>query len=336
MTIFITGGAGYIGSHILIELIKQGYDIVIADNFSNSSPKIIERIKHLTGSNLLSYNMDLQDEKKLNMIFASHKFEAVIHLAGLKVVNKSTAVPLKYYSNNVGSTLSLCRVMQKHDVKKIIFSSSATVYSSNNTMPLTESSSVGNCTNPYGWTKLMCEQILQDVVSANNDWSLVILRYFNPIGAHKSGKIGENPLGVPSNLMPYIAQTAIGLRENISVFGNNYDTPDGTCIRDYIHITDLAKAHIAAIKYVKSHAGSNIFNIGTGKGTSVLELINTFERTSGITISKKIVERRNGDLPICYTNTQKANQELGWATKKTIEEACEDSWRWQKMNPYGI
>jgi len=327
--ILVTGGAGYIGSHIILELLAQGFDVVSVDNFSNSRPEVADRLKRVSGRDFPFYEMDVRDENMLDHIFATHKIDCAIHLAGMKAVGESVKTPLAYYANNIDSTIALCNTMQKHGVRKFIFSSSATVYSSGNAMPLTEDSAIGNCSNPYGWTKFINEQILQDIVAASSDWAVVILRYFNPIGAHESGEIGEDPRDIPNNLMPYITQVAIGKREYLSIFGNDYDTDDGTGVRDFIHVVDLAKGHVAAIQYLKTHAGTSVFNLGTGRGTSVLELVSMFENVSGITIPKKIVGRRRGDLAICYAATDKARKELGWVAEKTIKDACIDSWRWQ-------
>jgi UDP-glucose 4-epimerase len=279
--------------------------------------------------------MDVRDAATLDKVFAAHDVGCVIHFAGLKAVGESVSVPLRYYANNLDSTIALCNAMQKHGVGKFIFSSSATVYSGDNPMPLTEDSAVGNCINPYGWTKFMCEQILRDAAAASDGWAVALLRYFNPIGAHESGQIGEDPRDIPNNLMPYIAQTAVGRLECLSVFGDDYDTPDGTGVRDYIHVVDLAKGHVAAIKHLEGCPGTSIFNLGTGKGTSVLELVDAFEQASGVTIPKKIAGRRPGDLPVCYAGTDKAKRELGWTAEKTIHDACADSWCWQSKNPRG-
>jgi len=336
MKILVTGGAGYIGSHTCIELIEQGYDVVVLDNFSNSKPEAVKRVKQLSGNDFLFYQADARDEAALDEVFQKHPdIGCVIHFAGLKAVGESVSFPLMYYANNLQSTITLCEAMKRHSVKKFIFSSSATVYSGDNEMPLTEVSKTGNCTNPYGWTKYMCEQILRDTAAVNPDWSVVLLRYFNPIGAHSSGQIGEDPAGIPNNIVPFITQTAVGRRDCLSVFGTDYPTPDGTCIRDYIHVSDLAKGHVAAIRYCEKHKGAEVFNLGTGRGTSVLEMIAAFESATGIKIPCKITERRPGDLPESYAATDKAATVLGWRVEKNIADACADSWRWQSSNPHG-
>jgi len=335
MRIFVTGGAGYIGSHTILELIKQGYDVVAIDNFSNSKPEAIKRVKELAGCDFPFYDADLRDCMQLDRIFAEHDIDCVIHFAGLKAVGESVGKPIEYYANNINTTIALCDAMKKHGVNRIIFSSSATVYDAADEMPLTESSHTGGCTNPYGWTKFMCEQILTDAVNAYDGWSVSLLRYFNPIGAHESGRIGEDPQDIPNNLMPYIAQTAVGRLPFLSVFGDDYDTPDGTGVRDYIHVTDLVIGHVAAIRYLEAHSGVSIFNLGTGNGVSVLELVSAFEEATGVKIPKKKAPRRPGDIPICYASIDKAKKELGWEAKKSLRDACADTWRWQKNNPNG-
>ena len=335
MTVLVTGGAGYIGSHTCLELITQGYDIVVVDNFSNSKLEAVQRTKQLAKCDYAFYQTDMRDQEALDKIFAAHDIDCVIHFAGLKAVGESVEIPLSYYGNNLDSTIRLCEAMKKHSVNRLIFSSSATVYSGDNEMPLTETSNIGNCNNPYGWTKFMCEQILRDTANADKSWSVVLLRYFNPIGAHESGAIGEDPACIPNNLMPFIAQTAVGRREYLPVYGNDYPTKDGTGVRDYIHISDLAKGHVAAINYAEIHSGAEVFNLGTGRGTSVLELVSAFEEASGRQIPYKIVPRRQGDLPFCYAATDKAKAVLGWVAEKTIADACKDSWRWQSSNPMG-
>jgi len=327
--ILVTGGAGYIGSHTCVELLKNNYEIIVVDNFANSQPSVIERVKKISGKDFHFYEADVCNEDALNKICIEHRPDCVIHFAGLKAVGESVKVPLSYYENNLGSTIALLKVMKKNDIRHIIFSSSATVYNGKNTMPLTEDSETGGCTNPYGWTKYMCEQIISDAVSAEGNWSAVLLRYFNPIGAHESGLIGENPIGIPNNIMPYLSQVANGKLEKLSVFGNDYDTVDGTGVRDYLHVTDLAAGHVAAIKYCANETGTHVFNLGTGKGTSVLEMINDFEKVNGVKVPYAIVSRRIGDLAICYADPSKAGALLNWRTEKTLEEAYADVWRWQ-------
>ncbi len=335
MTILVTGGMGYIGSHTCVELLEGGFDVVVIDNLVNSSEKAKERIEKITGRTLRFYKADVRDRKKLDEIFSAHDIDCVIHFAGLKAVGESVEKPLEYYDNNLGSTITLCEAMRAHGIKKIIFSSSATVYSSDNDMPLYETSRTGKCTNPYGWTKYMCEQILRDYVRADPSWSVALLRYFNPVGAHPSGLIGEDPKGIPNNLMPYISQTAIGRFEYLRVFGDDYNTPDGTGVRDYIHVVDLARGHVAAISYMDGHAGELVFNLGTGRGCSVLELVHAFERANGLTVSYKIVGRRAGDIDECYCSPEKSRRELGWAAQYDVEDMCRDSWHWQRLNPNG-
>lgn len=335
MKILVTGGMGYIGSHTCVELFNMGMDVVIVDNLANSNPKVLNRIETITGKRPSFYELDVCDEKALTRVFDDHSIDCVIHFAGMKAVGESVAIPEKYYANNLGSTLTLCRVMAAHNVKKIIFSSSATVYSGDNTMPLRETSNTGNCTNPYGWTKYMGEQILRDIAFADPEWSVVLLRYFNPIGAHESGLIGEDPKGIPNNLFPYIAQVAVGRREYLNVFGNDYDTPDGTGVRDYIHVVDLAKGHVAAIRYAETHTGTEVFNLGTGTGYSVLDMVKAFEKVNGVPVPYQIAPRRPGDLATCYADPEKSYRELGWKTEKTLEDMCRDTWNWQKNNPNG-
>jgi len=335
MTIFVTGGAGYIGSHTILELLGQGFDVVAVDNFLNSKPEVIKRIKELAGRDFSFFEADVRDSSALERIFGEFEIDCVIHFAGLKAVGESVKKPLEYYANNLNSTIVLCDVMKKNNVKKIIFSSSATVYSPDNDMPLTENSHTGGCTNPYGWTKYMIEQMLIDTVNANEGWSVALLRYFNPIGAHESGRIGEDPQGIPNNLMPYIAQVAVGKLPHLKVYGDDYETPDGTGIRDYIHVVDLAVGHTSAINYLGSNAGVSIINLGTGKGVSVLELVTAFEEATGSHIPRQKAPRRPGDIAICYASTDKAKRKLGWEAVKTLTEACADTWRWQKNNPNG-
>ena len=335
MKVLVTGGAGYIGSHTCVELMESGHDVVVVDNLCNSNPKSLERVEALTGKRLKFYQGDVRDEALLRRIFAENEISSVIHFAGLKAVGESVAQPWRYYDNNLNSTLVLTKVMGEAGCKRIIFSSSATVYSGDNEMPLRETSRTGNCTNPYGWTKYMTEQILSGMSVADPEWNIVLLRYFNPIGAHESGLIGEDPRGIPNNLMPYITQVAIGRREYLSVYGNDYDTPDGTGVRDYIHVVDLAKGHVAAVKYVVEHPGCEVFNLGTGTGYSVLDMVKAFEQANNLTLPYKIVARRPGDLPTCYADPSKSAEVLGWKAEKTLIDMCRDSWRWQSKNPMG-
>lgn len=335
MAILVTGGAGYIGSHTVIELQNAGYDVVVMDNLSNSSEVALERVQEITGNPLTFYKADILDREATEEIFSKEKIEAVIHFAGLKAVGESVQKPWEYYNNNITGTLILLDVMRKHNVKNIIFSSSATVYGEPEKVPVTEETPKGSCTNPYGWTKSMLEQILNDIQKADPSWNVILLRYFNPIGAHKSGKIGENPNGIPNNLMPYITQVAVGKLPKLGVFGNDYPTPDGTCIRDYIHVLDLATGHVKALERLKKNAGLDIYNLGTGIGYSVLDVIHNFEAATGITIPFEFKPRRAGDIPVNYSNADKAWKELGWKAQYGIKEMCEDSWRWQSSNPNG-
>ena len=335
MNILVTGGAGYIGSHTCVELLNAGYGVVVVDNLCNSNPKSMERVEELTGRKITFYRGDVRDKALMDKIFAENEIAAVIHFAGLKAVGESVAQPWRYYDNNLNSTLVLTKAMEEAGVKNIIFSSSATVYSGDNEMPLREDSRTGGCTNPYGWTKYMTEQILSGMCTADSSWSVALLRYFNPIGAHESGRIGEDPRGSPNNLMPLITQVAVGRREFLSVYGNDYPTPDGTGVRDYIHVVDLAKGHVAAVRYVTEHTGCEVFNLGTGVGYSVLEMVKTFERANNLTLPYKIVDRRPGDLPTCYADPSKSAEILGWRAEKNLEDMCRDSWRWQSRNPMG-
>ena len=336
MNVLVTGGAGYIGSHTCLELLECGYGVVVVDNLCNSNPKSLDRVQELTGKSLKFYEGDVRDEALLKKIFAENEIGCVIHFAGLKAVGESVSIPWKYYDNNLNSTLVLTKVMEEVGMKKIIFSSSATVYTADNEMPLRENSRTGNCTNPYGWTKYMTEQILSGMAHADKQWSICLLRYFNPIGAHESGRIGEDPRGVPNNLMPYITQVAIGRREKLSVFGNDYDTPDGTGVRDYIHVVDLAKGHVAAVKYVTDNTGCEVFNLGTGSGYSVLDMVNTFAQVNNVPVPYAIVDRRPGDIATCYADPAKSAEVLGWKAEKTLADMCRDSWRWQSQNPMGF
>ena len=335
MAILVTGGAGYIGSHTCVELLGAGHEIVIVDNFYNSCPESLNRIKELTGKDFRFYECDIRDREGLDKVFAENKIDAVIHFAGLKAVGESCSKPLEYYENNIGGTITLCEAMRDAGCKKIVFSSSATVYGENNPSPLKETMQIGGTTNPYGTTKYMIELILRDLWAADNDWSIAILRYFNPIGAHKSGRIGENPNGIPNNLMPYITQVAVGKLACLSVFGDDYDTPDGTGVRDYIHVVDLALGHLKAVDKVLSGTGVDAYNLGTGIGYSVLDIVHAFEKACGKPLNYKIVDRRPGDLATCYSDPSKALETLGWKAERGLDEMCEDSWRWQKNNPEG-
>ena len=335
MNVLVTGGAGYIGSHTCVELLNSGYEVTVVDNLCNSNAKALDRVREITGKTLRFYRGDVRDEDLMRRIFAENEIGCVIHFAGLKAVGESVAKPLAYYENNLCSTMTLCGVMARRGVKRIIFSSSATVYSGDNEMPLRETSKTGNCTNPYGWTKYMTEQILSGIAFADKDWSVCLLRYFNPIGAHESGRIGEDPRGIPNNLMPFITQVAVGRREKLSVFGNDYDTPDGTGVRDYIHVVDLAKGHVAAVKHVTEHTGCNVFNLGTGVGYSVLDMVNTFMEVNHVEVPYQIVGRRAGDIATCYADPAKSAAELGWKAEKNLADMCRDSWNWQKNNPRG-
>lgn len=335
MAILVTGGAGFIGSHAAVELLENGYDIVIVDNLSNSKIESIERVKELTGKDFPFYQTDLLNLDGLEEIFSRHPIEAVMHFAGLKAVGESVQMPLAYYHNNITGTLNLCAAMDKFDVKNLVFSSSATVYGNPDRVPIDESFPL-SATNPYGRTKLMIEEILRDLQVSNPTWRIAILRYFNPIGAHESGRIGENPTGIPNNLMPYITQVAIGKREELQVFGNDYETKDGTGVRDYIHVVDLVKGHLKALEYLNSHEGVETFNLGTGTGYSVLDLVTNFKQATAREIPFKITDRRPGDIGVCYANPEKAKTLLGWTAEKNLKEMCEDSWKWQSENPNGF
>ena len=335
MNVLVTGGAGYIGSHTCLELLESGYGVVVIDNLCNSNPKSLERVQELTGKKLRFYEGDVRDEALLRRIFAENEIGSVIHFAGLKAVGESVAKPWEYYDNNLNATLVLTKVLKEVGVKKIIFSSSATVYTATNEMPLREDSVTGHCTNPYGWTKYMTEQILSGLAHADPEWSICLLRYFNPIGAHESGRIGEDPRGIPNNLMPYITQVAVGRREKLSVYGNDYDTHDGTGVRDYIHVVDLAKGHVAAVKYTAEHTGAEVFNLGTGTGYSVLDMVHTFREVNDVALPYQIVERRPGDIATCYADPAKSEALLGWKAEKGLADMCRDSWNWQKNNPQG-
>ncbi len=335
MTILVTGGAGYIGSHTVVELQEAGYEVVVVDNLSNSSEKSLQRVEKITGKPVKFYKTDILDREGLEEIFEKETIDCCIHFAGLKAVGESVAKPWEYYYNNISGTLVLLDVMRKHGVKNIIFSSSATVYGNPAFIPITEECPKGQITNPYGQTKGMLEQILSDMQKADPQWNVILLRYFNPIGAHKSGTIGENPNGIPNNLMPYITQVAVGKLKELGVFGNDYDTPDGTGVRDYIHVVDLARGHVKAIKKLEENPGLEIYNLGTGCGYSVLDIVKNFEEASGVKIPYVIKERRAGDIATCYSDASKAEKELGWKAEYGIKEMCADSWRWQKNNPNG-
>jgi UDP-glucose 4-epimerase len=334
MTILVTGGAGYIGSHTCVELLNAGYDIVVVDSFYNSKPEALKRVSEITGKEFPIYNVDLLEKDELEIVFSKHPIEAVIHFAGLKAVGESVAIPLRYYHNNITGTLMLCEVMQSYGVKKMVFSSSATVYGIPERVPISEDFPL-KATNPYGRTKLMIEEILRDLYASDNSWSIALLRYFNPIGAHPSGRIGEDPNGIPNNLMPYITQVAVGKLPELRVFGNDYPTVDGTGVRDYIHVVDLAIGHVKALEKVMNTTGVEAYNLGTGRGYSVLELVSAFEKVTGIKIPYKIVDCRPGDVAICYADPTKAKEELGWVATRGIEEMCRDAWRWQSNNPNG-
>ena len=333
--VLVTGGAGYIGSHTCLELLENGYGVVVIDNLCNSNPESLNRVQKLTGKTLKFYEGDVRDEALLKKIFTENEISCVIHFAGLKAVGESVAKPWEYYDNNLNTTLVLTKVMKEVGMKNIIFSSSATVYTADNEMPLRETSRTGGCTNPYGWTKYMTEQILSGISHADPEWSVVLLRYFNPIGAHKSGLIGEDPRGIPNNLMPYITQVAIGRREKLSIFGNDYPTPDGTCVRDYIHVMDLAKGHVAAVKFATENKGTEVFNLGTGIGYSVMDTVNTFMEVNHVDVPYQIVGRRAGDIATCYADPAKSKEVLGWTAQETLADMCRDSWNWQQKNPEG-
>ena len=335
MAILVTGGAGYIGSHTCVELLNSGYDVVVVDNLCNSSKKAIERVEKITGKSISFYEVNILDREALTEVFEKESIDSVINFAGLKAVGESVVKPLEYYHNNITGTLVLCDVMRSHGVKNIIFSSSATVYGDPAFIPITEECPKGKITNPYGQTKGMLEQILTDLWVADHEWNVVLLRYFNPIGAHESGLIGEDPKGIPNNLVPYIAQVAVGKLEKLGVFGDDYDTPDGTGVRDYIHVVDLARGHVKAIQKLADKEGVSVYNLGTGKGYSVLEVIHAFEKACGHPLKYEIKPRRAGDIATCYCDASKAKEELGWIAEKGIEEMCADSWRWQSNNPNG-
>ncbi|WP_251445423.1 UDP-glucose 4-epimerase GalE [Vermiculatibacterium agrestimuris] len=335
MKVLVAGGMGYIGSHTCVELLEKGYEVVIVDNLCNSSPEAAKRVAAITGKTPLFYELDVRDEKGLSAVFEKERPDCVIHFAGLKAVGESVEKPELYYDNNLGSTITLCRVMARQGCKKLIFSSSATVYSADNAMPLTENSKTGGCTNPYGWTKYFGERILTDIAKADPEWSVVLLRYFNPVGAHESGLMGEDPKGIPNNLMPYISQVAVGKLKELSVFGDDYPTHDGTGVRDYIHVVDLARGHVFAIDYLMSHTGAEAINLGTGTGYSVLDMVKAFGQASGAEVPYRIAPRRPGDIATCYADPTKSREVLGWKAERGLVDMCRDSFRWQSMNPNG-
>ena len=335
MNILLAGGAGYIGSHTAVELLEAGHEVVIVDDYCNSSPEAVKRIEELAGKSVVSYDADVKDFEKMSKIFSENDIDCVIHFAGLKAVGESVRKPIEYYRNNIDTTLTLLECMRQAGVHQFVFSSSATVYGEENDIPYIETMKKGSCSNPYGWTKSMMEQILTDAAVADEELSVVLLRYFNPIGAHKSGRIGEDPQGIPNNLMPYIAQVAVGRRDHLTIFGNDYDTPDGTCRRDYIHVCDLANGHLKAVEYAAGHKGTEVFNLGTGTPYSVLDIVNAFEKANDIKIKYEFGPRRAGDLPQFWANAQKAQDVLGWKTTRTLEDMCRDTWNWQKNNPNG-
>lgn len=335
MNVLLAGGAGYIGSHTAVELLNAGHQVVIVDDYSNSSPEAVHRIEKITGKRVISYEADVKNKEKMRYIFSENHIDCVIHFAGLKAVGESVRLPLKYYRNNIDTTLTLLDCMEEAGVNQFVFSSSATVYGEENTPPYVETMHRGRCSNPYGWTKVMMEQILEDAAKANPELSVILLRYFNPIGAHESGLIGEDPQGIPNNLMPYIAQVAVGRRDHLTVFGGDYPTPDGTCLRDYIHVMDLANGHVKAVEYAANHKGVEVFNLGTGTPYSVLDIIHAFEGATGVKVKYEIGPRRAGDLPKFWADSTKAQKVLGWHAKRTLEDMCRDTWNWQSKNPEG-
>ncbi|MDD4371335.1 MAG: UDP-glucose 4-epimerase GalE [Anaerostipes sp.] len=336
MKILLAGGAGYIGSHTATELLCAGHEVVILDNYSNSCPESTKRVEEITGKTIVSYEGDIKDHSVVTKVFSEHKIDCVIHFAGLKAVGESVEKPLMYYRNNIDTTLTLLECMKEAGVHQFVFSSSATVYGEDNAVPNIETMKRGTCSNPYGWTKVMMEQILEDTAKADSELKVVLLRYFNPIGAHESGKIGEDPQGIPNNLMPYLSQVAVGRREKLTIFGNDYDTPDGTCRRDYIHVMDLANAHLKAVEYAnKAQAGVEIINLGTGVPYSVLDMVKAFEKVNNIKLNYEFGPRRDGDLQDCWANADKAAKVLGWSAKRNLEDMCKDTWNWQKHNPNG-
>lgn len=335
MKVLLAGGAGYIGSHTAVGLLQAGHEVVIVDDYSNSCPEVIQRIQEITGKTVVSYEADVKDKEAVRKIFAENEIDCVIHFAGLKAVGESVKKPIQYYRNNIDTTLTLLECMKEAGVGQIVFSSSATVYGEENQIPYVETMKRGSCSNPYGWTKVMMEEILEDAAKADSELSVVLLRYFNPIGAHESGRMGEDPQGIPNNLMPYIAQVAVGKREKLTVFGGDYPTPDGTCRRDYIHVMDLADGHLKAVEFAAKHKGVEIFNLGTGTPYSVLEIIRAFEDASGVAVKYEIGARRDGDLPEFWADSEKASQVLGWKTTRSLIDMCCDTWNWQSHNPNG-
>ncbi|MGN0312906.1 MAG: UDP-glucose 4-epimerase GalE [Lachnospiraceae bacterium] len=336
MRILLAGGAGYIGAHCAVELVNAGHEVVIVDDYRNSSPLAVKRVETIIGKKITSYECDICNKVKMQEIFAVQQLDCVIHLAGLKAVGESVSKPVEYYRNNIDTTLTLLECMKEAGVKRIVFSSSATVYGQENSVPYDESMQRGSCTNPYGWTKSMMEQILEDAAKADPELSVMLLRYFNPVGAHESGLIGEDPKGIPNNLMPYIAQVAVGKLDHLTVYGNDYPTPDGTGLRDYIHVVDLALGHLKAVEYVRDHKGVEIVNLGTGNPYSVLQMVEAFEKASGRTIKYEIGPRRPGDLAECYANVHKSKELLGWEAERGLDEMCRDTWNWQEQNPRGF
>lgn len=337
MNILVTGGAGFIGSHTIIELYKAGHTAVVVDNLSNSSPESLKRVSRILGGTEIPFHkVDIRDRKGLDKVLGQYRFDACIHFAGLKAVGESVSKPIEYYENNISGTLVLVQAMRDHGVKNLIFSSSATVYGNPQIIPITEECPKGVCTNPYGWTKSMLEQVLTDMQYADKEWNVVLLRYFNPIGAHESGLIGENPNGIPNNLMPYVTQVAVGKRDELGIFGNDYDTPDGTGVRDYIHVVDLARGHVCALKAIEQGCGLGLYNLGTGHGYSVLDVVKAFERVNGVKVPYSIKPRRPGDIATCYSDPSKAERELGWKAQYGLDEMVRDSWNWQKKNPNGF
>ena len=335
MRVLLAGGAGYIGSHTAVELLSRGHDVVVVDNFSNSSPEALKRVEEITGKRIVSYEADVKDGDAMERIFTDYTIDVVIHFAGYKAVGESVQKPLIYYRNNIDTTLTLLEKMREHGCSRFVFSSSATVYGEDAPVPYVETLGRGRCSNPYGWTKSIMEQILEDAAKADDNLSVVLLRYFNPIGAHESGRIGEDPQGIPNNLMPYISQVAVGRRDKLTIFGNDYPTPDGTCRRDYIHVMDLAEGHVKAVEYAAVNKGLEIFNLGTGTPYSVLEIVDAFERVNGVKIAHEFGTRRAGDLPECWADVNRTAQVLRWSSKRNLNDMCRDTWNWQKNNPDG-